>query len=372
MKILFTAPRYHTNQHYPVKALLNAGHEVAFFALRRGGSEEHSMLIPKIFGYSRLFRFILRLKGENYSDRFVLRFGFPPVRQFLHETSAFKPIVVIIRDPNTAYGFLAILATKAIESKVILYTQGPKYRNMRAFERTMRSLFVALLDAQWITPVLGSPGPCSNTLDRIHYLPFVIAPGTPPEKKLWFQSGLVHIMTVGKFEPRKNHMLILKAIRELAKTFRVHLTIVGECTSPSHHKEFERIKNSVDALGLNELVEIKVNLKFSFVRELYDAHDLFVLPSSSEPAAVSILEAMAQSLPVICSDSNGTKCYIEIERNGYVFHTDDLQDLIAKMHLIIEDRERLIEMGRQSYQLVLERHLPERYAENISRIVSIM
>ena len=33
---MFTAPRYHTNQHFVVKALLDAGHEVSFLALVRG------------------------------------------------------------------------------------------------------------------------------------------------------------------------------------------------------------------------------------------------------------------------------------------------------------------------------------------------
>ena len=36
LRFVFTAPRYHTNQHYAVKALLDAGHEVSFLALRRG------------------------------------------------------------------------------------------------------------------------------------------------------------------------------------------------------------------------------------------------------------------------------------------------------------------------------------------------
>ena len=47
------------------------------------------------------------------------------------------------------------------------------------------------------------------------------------------------------------------------------------------------------------------------------------LPSSDEPAAVSHLEAMSHSLPVICSDSNGTRCYIRQGENGYVFRTGD-------------------------------------------------
>ena len=39
MRFVYTAPRYHTNQHFPIKALLEAGHEVSFLALAQGQSE---------------------------------------------------------------------------------------------------------------------------------------------------------------------------------------------------------------------------------------------------------------------------------------------------------------------------------------------
>lgn len=369
LRVLFTAPRFHTNQHYPVKSLLDAGHEVAFFALRRGGSEEYSALTPRVFGHSPLFDAVARVLGKGRSERFMFYFAFPPVLQFLREVRAFKPSVVIVRNPNSAYGVLSLLAAKVARAKVIFYTQGAKYRRMSAFKQFVRSLPPALFGAQWITPVLGTPGPGSSTFGRMHYVPFVVSPGTPPEQKVWFRGGMINVMTVGKFQPRKNHILLLHAVKELSRAFQIRLTIVGECTTAAHREELERVQVCVEDLGMRELVEIKMNLSYSEVQELYAVHDLFVLPSSAESAAVSILEAMAHCLPVICSDSNGTRCYIEEGQNGYVFESDNLQDLIGKIRLIIEDRSQLVDMGRKSYQLVLERHLPERYAEAIYRIV---
>jgi glycosyltransferase involved in cell wall biosynthesis len=372
MKILFTAPRFHTNQHYAVKALLKAGHEVAFFALRQGGSEEYSALTPLVLGYSPMFNFLCKLLRKENSYNFIHRFAFPPIWRFLREVRAFRPSVVIVRDPNTAYGLLSLIAAKVLGAKVIFYTQGPKYRRMGIVERLTKSLFLALFGAQWITPVLGELGPDTTTLKRMHYVPFVIEPGVPPEKKVWFAGGVVNIMTVGKFEPRKNHVLLLRAVRELVRAFPLRLTIVGECTTAAHREELGRVQQCIKALQLEKIVTIKLNLSFSAVQELYATHDLFVLPSRDEPAAVSILEAAANSLPVICSDSNGTKCYIEEGQNGYIFRSDDLQDLVAKMHLIIQDRSRLVEMGRRSYQLVLERHMPERYKRALMEIIMKM
>ena len=40
MHFLYTAPRYHTNQHFTSKALLDAGHHVTFLVLRRGTERE--------------------------------------------------------------------------------------------------------------------------------------------------------------------------------------------------------------------------------------------------------------------------------------------------------------------------------------------
>ena len=72
---------------------------------------------------------------------------------------------------------------------------------------------------------------------------------------------------------------------------------------------------------------------------------------------------MSHCLPVVCSEGNGTSCYVRPGENGFVFRTDDLDDLTASMDKILRDRERLVEMGRRSYELVITEHAPERYVE---------
>ena len=64
MRFVYTAPRYHTNQHFPIKALLEAGHEVSFLALAQGQSEEHTALSPTVLGYSAAYDALRRLVGR--------------------------------------------------------------------------------------------------------------------------------------------------------------------------------------------------------------------------------------------------------------------------------------------------------------------
>ena len=135
-----------------------------------------------------------------------------------------------------------------------------------------------------------------------------------------------------------------------------------------HKRELAELKEFRASLGLTDKVCFKTNMSFLDVQREYAMHDLFVLPSRDEPAAVSPLEAMAHSLPVICSDSNGTQCYIRPDENGYVFRTDDVDDLEECMERVISDRDTLVEMGARGYELVVSEHSPDRYVERLVAI----
>lgn len=366
--IVFIAPRFHTNQHPAVKALIMSGYKVIFFALRKGTSEEYSALTPTIIGVSPFFSHLCKLLHKERDYQFFLKWAFPSIRSFWKTFKLANPDLVIIRDPNTVFGFLGIIFAKVCRAKVIYYTLGPKYRKTSKIKLLLRSICAGLFKAEWITPVLGNIAPGSRTIRRMHYVPLPIEPGLSPERKIWFCGGFINIMTVGKFEPRKNHILLLEAIKMLKKEFPLRLTIVGECSNAEHEKELQRVKDYIRDNQLETVVTIKTNLSYREVQALYGLHDLFVLPSRDEPLGVSVLEAMAQGIPVICSDTTGAQYYIVPEKNGYVFRTDNLADLCEKMRKIMESKAKMLEMGYASYQLVCERHNPSKYVEKIEKI----
>ena len=49
MKFVFVAPRFHTNQYEIVKTLQNNGHDVEFNVVEIGHTEDHSLLMPKLY-----------------------------------------------------------------------------------------------------------------------------------------------------------------------------------------------------------------------------------------------------------------------------------------------------------------------------------
>ena len=232
----------------------------------------------------------------------------------------------------------------------------------------MRSFPAWAAKARWITPVLGSPNLHPPAFGALRYLPFVMEPQTTPAQKQWFQNRVINVLSIGKFQGRKNHSLLLQSIERLSERYPIQATIIGECTTAKHWREFAEVEELHKSLKLGEKVRFKTNLSYWDVQHEYSQHDLFVLPSRDERAAVSPLEAMAHSLPVICSDSNGTQCYIRQGENGYVFRTDDVDDLKDCMERIVYDRSRLVDMGSRSYEIVLSDHSPSRYVQELLSI----
>jgi glycosyltransferase involved in cell wall biosynthesis len=159
--------------------------------------------------------------------------------------------------------------------------------------------------------------------------------------------------------------LILQAVNELKEKYPLHLTIIGERYD---QVVLDKVKAYVKENNLENIVEIKENLPYQETLALYRNYDLFVLPSYDEPAAYSPVEAMANKLAVIASDTCGTACYIERGRNGYVFKSRSIEDLVLKMELAIKDREALIKMGAESFKIAKQNHSLEYFKENINLI----
>ena len=338
---------------------MDAGHEVSFLALKKRHSEVYDVLHPTILGQSCITRIFRRE-----------RLSAPPVIRFVREMWGLKPDVVVVRNPLSVFGMLSILIARLMRSTVVLYSQTPVFRTLSWWQRMIRSIPAWAAHARWITPVLGDPDSHPQAFSALRYVPFVMEPQTAPDRRRWFRNERINILCVAKFMERKNHLLFLQALCLMAERQDVHVTIIGECTNEAAKSRLAELKRQAGELNLLESVVFKTNLPYWEVQRQYTEHDLFVLPSSNEPAAVSHLEAMSHSLPVICSDTNGTQCYIRQGENGYIFRSGDIDDLHRCMVRIINDRPKLKEMGARSHSLVVSQHSPQKYVEKMGAIVS--
>ena len=369
LHFLFTAPRYHTNQHFAAKALVDAGHDVSFLVLRRGQSETYDAMRPEVLGESAASQALERVLSGLFGRTFEGQCAFPPVSAFWRRLRVLAPDVVIVRDPTTWFGRLSVVTARLTGCTVIFYTQNRLHRPIDRFRRFIHSFRARVARARWITPVLGDPDRYPPAVGAMCYVPFVMEPQTAPDQKAWFEGNAVNVLSIGKFQRRKNHGLLLQAIDRLSARHPVRATVIGECTTAEHREELAKLRRIRDAEGLGDRVRFKTNVPYGKVQEELARHDVFVLISRDETAAISHLEAMAHSLPVICSDANGTKCYVRPGENGFIVRTGDAGDLERRLEAIVSDRDRLVQMGARSYELVVSEHAPGKYVETILGLV---
>lgn len=117
---------------------------------------------------------------------------------------------------------------------------------------------------------------------------------------------------IGRFSEQKNHEFLIKIYKEYQKTnTNSKLILVGD------GKLREKIEEEVKKEKIEENVMFLGNRKDS--ENLYQAFDLLLFPSLFEGMSLVTLEAQAEGLPILCSDT--------IDKNTNITNTIEFMSL---------------------------------------------
>jgi glycosyltransferase involved in cell wall biosynthesis len=163
-------------------------------------------------------------------------------------------------------------------------------------------------------------------------------------KKLVINKDEILILFAGKFELNKNPELLLKAFLQLQNK-KAHLLFVGNGELENSLKsQISNLKSQkIHFMGFQNQTQMPV---------VYQACDLFCLPSQSETWGLAVNEAMAAGKAILVSNKVG--CSIDLlinNENGYIFESNNLTDLKSKLSLMLT-KENLIKMGKNSRKFI--------------------
>ena len=375
MRILYLAPRYHTNQTAIMRGWKNHGDEIKFISYYAAPIEDYSDLKPVILGfapwYTTFYHFyvdILCRKKRTALDN-KMKYGYPPTAKLKKEITEFKPDIAILRE-RTVYSMKAYDICSRNGIPCILYNQSPLWDNNEKDDAIHRYVFAHSPKIR-MTPVLGNS--LQNRKDgSSYYVPFAVEPQLAPDKRSYFDSDRINILCIGKYEPRKHHMMLMDAVSKITGEtgIKMHLTVIGEATGRFQKEFYKTVEEHYHQKHYEELVTLRTNVVREEMSQIYSKTDVFVIPSTLEMASVSQLEAMSYSIPVICSDTNGTSCYVEDGRDGYIFKDCDARDLYVKLKKMTESRENVENMGRLAYEDVMDKYTFSNYYDNIMKIIT--
>lgn len=375
MKVLYMSHRYHTNQNTIMKGWKENGHEVCFISQFAGKIEDYTYVKPVVLGYGALFRLIdyfyvhiLFPKKANAIDM-KLKCGWPPLWKMGKIIRSFSPDVAIIRE-RSVYSICMTAICRLQHIPTILYNLSPVW-DVRFKDDWLHRLVRKLTPQYRMTPVdvVGVSYEGKKKDRQSYWAPFLMEPQLSPEERSYFYNDRINIFCIGKYQQRKNLWMMVYAVEKLSKKYPLHLSIAGELSNHFHQEYYDAITDYVRTHRLEDRIEFHTNLGKEKVMEEYAKADLYVLPSTGEPASITLIEGMAFSIPVISGSDNGSANYILEGKTGYVFTDCDQQDLEDKMERILCDRKKLMDMGRAAYLHVKENFQFKRYYDVVQEIL---
>ena len=175
-----------------------------------------------------------------------------------------------------------------------------------------------------------------NGVDLRHFHPDV-----PPMKE--YQDGRFNILFVGRMEPRKGLVYLLKAFRRLKATHsNIRLIIVGP--GVWFRRKFEL---QVKMMGLKDVVFVGP-VSFSDLPRYYATADVFCAPATGhESFGMVLLEAMALGKPIVASRIEGYASVVTDEQEGLLVPAKDATGLASALERCLTSEDLRRKMGEQ-------------------------
>lgn len=144
------------------------------------------------------------------------------------------------------------------------------------------------------------------------------------------------VLSIGELNDNKNHQVVIKALSEL-KNDNVYYLICGEGEKRQYLTDLAAENSFADRL-------ILTGYRYD-VKEILKTADLFVFPSFHEGLPVSVMEAMAAGLPVICSEIRGNVDLIKTGEGGILCNPESVEDFKNAIEKLLTDKNSASEMG---------------------------
>lgn len=378
MRVIYMSHRYHTNQTTIMKGWIENGHEIRFLSQYAGKIEDYTYVKPIVVGYSLLFRafdyvyihFIRR--RDPFAIDMKLKCGVPPLIKLAKYIKEFHPDLAIIRE-RSVYTICMNAICRIYKIPTIIYNLSPVWDKPKKMDLAHKIVW-KLTPMYRITPtnLVGIDFTGLVKDENAYWAPFLMEPQVSPEEKTYFAGDRINVFCIGKYQERKNHQMMIEAVEELLPKYNLHLTIAGEISNHFHEDYYNRVREYVMQHHLEDKVTFLVNLDREAVYEQYKKADVYVVPSTGEPASITVIEAMAFSVPAISGSDNGTASYIDYGKTGYVFEDNNKKDLIDKLEKVICSRDNIMKMGAAGYRHVKDNFQFENYYGQIQKILETM
>jgi glycosyltransferase involved in cell wall biosynthesis len=240
---------------------------------------------------------------------------------------------------------IGVLIGKVLNKKTIITYHGGGLQDFIYKHERLVKCF--LLKANIITV----PSKYLQDILKEHSINSIMLPNVIREDNVIFRkrSKINPYLTVTRsLEKVYNIDLVIDAFVFIKKKYmNARLRIIGD------GKLKEVLKIKVTTLGVSDVEFIGRVKNVEIGREL-NKSDIYINPTTKDSFSVSMFEAFACGLPVISTNVGAIPNFVKDGINGYLVDSDNIDQLVKKIELVIEDQERSNKMIKNGYKTVKE------------------
>ena len=154
-----------------------------------------------------------------------------------------------------------------------------------------------------------------------------------------FNGKSNRLITVSRFDKRKNHEKVIMAIRNLKELYP---SIIYICIG--HGDEEENLKKLVNELNLNNNVIFLKNIETGLKNALVCKSNIFVMPSiihnkSVEGFGIAYIEAAQYGIPSIGGKDGGASDAILHEKTGLICDGNNFEEIYSSIDKMLKDHK---------------------------------
>jgi glycosyltransferase involved in cell wall biosynthesis len=172
-------------------------------------------------------------------------------------------------------------------------------------------------------------------------------------RKAYNLPNVPTILYLGRLDKDKSLNVLINAFAKVKAETPCHLLLVGGGGKQSV------LTRQISKYGLSQSATLTGSIPHHSLDlvALYQAADIFVMPSSIETQSITTLEALAAGRPVVAANGGALPELIHDGKNGLLFEAGSSADLASKILLLLRDRALRDKMSVAAVQTATEHEL---------------
>lgn len=174
----------------------------------------------------------------------------------------------------------------------------------------------------------------------------------------------IKFLYIGSIYPPKGVEYLCQAFVELEEKYKdkIELDIIGDFSDREYKERVEKI------CANTKIINFKGSYPMEKCIEEYKKSNVIIVPSVDESSSKVVLEACMQSRPVVVTENVGAK-YMVTPETGWIVKTASVDDIKRCVIEILNNPEKLKDMGMKARKLYLKTATIDIYKHNLFNII---